>query len=68
MRHPFVIFTDFVWIWVPLYGAGAIIGVIALAASENTVATFFLGGVVGSMVIISFWCLILWMLTQNNDG
>ena len=62
MKHPFVIFTDFPWVWGPLYSLGILIAAVLVIYGEPYVALFFGGGVIGSFVIISFWSVIIWII------
>jgi hypothetical protein len=64
VKHPFVIFTDFPWVWGPLYGTGLLIGLMFAIRGELDGVLFFIGGVIGSFMVISFWSIILWVLTK----
>ena len=63
-EHPFEIFTRFPWVWGPLYGGGILIGLVCLAVGPSQGAIVFLGGVLGSIVVISFWSVLLWEITK----
>ena len=64
MEHPFVIFTDFPWVWGPLYGFGLLVGLLFALAGSWSIASFFFAGVLGSFLMISFASVIFWLLVR----
>jgi hypothetical protein len=63
-KHPFEIFTDYPWVWGPLYGICLLIGIVMLVMGQTTGALLFIGGVAGSILVISFWAVLFWALRK----